>query len=233
MDTIVDMNELPDKARDVLKRIKKKYKVGFQPLRVRDVELQILQVTDLEHLLAGKDPFDDVSTFPFWVKLWEASLMLSDIMATLPVKPGQTLLELGAGLGAPGLVAASRGHKVTLSDYEPHILDFQRVSAAANGLHDVAFRMIDWTKPPEMEPFDTIIGAEILFRDEFFQPLLNVFDNYLAPDGTIYIAHDVRRKSVPMFLEVAQKDYEVAVKAQKMNSEDGEMTILINRLRRK
>jgi predicted nicotinamide N-methyase len=224
---------LPEKTQTVLKRIRKKYKVGFEPLRIRDVELKILQVQDLEHLLAGKDPFADVASFPFWVKLWEASLMLADIMASMPAKPGQTLLELGAGLGAPGLVAAARGYQVTLSDYEPHILDFQRVSAAANGLTEVDFRMIDWKKPPAIPPFDVIIGAEILFRDEFFQPLLDVFNKYLAPQGTIYLAHDGRRKSLPKFLDRAQQDYQIAVSARKMKSEEGELTIIINRLKRK
>lgn len=224
---------LPEKTQTVLKRIRKKYKVGFEPLRIRDIELKILQVQDLEHLLAGKDPFADVASFPFWVKLWEASLMLADIMASMPAKPGQTLLELGAGLAAPGLVAAARGYQVTLSDYEPHILDFQRVSAAANGLTEVDFRMIDWKKPPAIPPFDVIIGAEILFRDEFFQPLLDVFNKYLAPQGTIYLAHDGRRKSLPKFLDRAQQEYQIAVSARKMKSEEGELTIIINRLKRK
>lgn len=225
--------ELPEKARKVLARIRKKYKVGFEPLRIRGVELDILQVTDLEHLLAGKDPFADVSSFPFWVKLWEAALMLADVMATLPAQKDQRLLELGAGLGAPGLVAAARGYRVTLSDYEPHILDFQRVSAAANGLEQVDFRIIDWKKPPELDQFETIIGAEILFREDFFKPLLDVFAQYLAPGGTIYIAHDARRKSVPKFLDLAKKEYTIAVSARKMMSEDGEITILLNRLQPK
>ncbi|MFH1215385.1 MAG: methyltransferase domain-containing protein [Pseudomonadota bacterium] len=229
----METNNLPEKAKNILKRIRKEYKVGFESLRIRDLDLKILQVTDLEHLLAGRDPFADVSTFPFWVKLWEASLLLSDIMASIPPQPGQRVLELGAGLAAPGLVAAARGYKVTLSDYEPHILDFQRVSAAANGLTDVDFRIIDWKNPPEIAPFDIIIGAEILFRDEFFQPLLNVFDTYLAQEGTIYIAHDVRRKSVPKFLDLAKNKYVIAVSARKMMSPDGELTILINRLRKK
>jgi predicted nicotinamide N-methyase len=229
----MDATSLPEKAQTVLKRIRKKYKVGFEPLRLRDVELQLLQVTDLEHLLAGKDPFADVSNFPFWVKLWESSMILADIIASTPVEPGQSLLELGAGLGAPGLVAAAKGYRVTLSDYEPHILDFQRVSAAANGLADVEFKIIDWKKPKEMPQFDRIIGAEILFRDEFFEPLLNVFNRYLAPNGEIYLAHDARRKSVPQFLNFASKEYDIAVSPRKMRSDDKELTILVNRLRKK
>ena len=171
----MDIAALPEKAQKVLKRIRKQYKVGLEPLRVRDVELQLLQVTDLEHLLAGKDPFADVSSFPFWVKLWEASLMLADVIASSPINREATLLELGAGLGAPGLVAAAKGYSVTLSDYEPHILDFQRVSAAVNGLTNVDFKIIDWKKTKEMPRFDRIIGAEILFRDDFFSPLLDLF----------------------------------------------------------
>ena len=107
------------------------------------------------------------------------------------------------------------------------------MSAAANGLTDIDFKIIDWKSPKDMPQFDRIIGAEILFRDEFFDPLLKLFGSYLAPKGEIYIAHDVRRKSVPQFLALAEKEYEIAVSARKMRSEDKELTILINRLRKR
>ena len=182
----MDPSTLPEKDYTRLREIRKKYKVDFDPLRIRDKEIQLLQVTDLEPLLAGKDPFKDVENFPFWVRLWEAAMLLADLMVTTPpAKEGTTLLELGAGLGAPGLAAALNGYQVTMSDYEPHILDFQRVSAAATGLTGVQFKIIDWLKPQEMPQFDTIIGAEILFREEFFEPLLNVFRQLLAPNGVI------------------------------------------------
>ena len=226
--------ELSEKTQKVLKRIRKRFKVGFSPLKIQDLELDMLQVTDLEHLLAGKDPFENVSEFPFWVKLWEASMVLAHVMASMPAQGKQKLLELGAGMAAPGLVAAARGYEVTLSDYESHILDFQRVSAAANGFDDVEFRIIDWLKPPEMPKFDRIIGAEILFRDDFFAPLLAIFNNYLKDDGEIYLAHDLRRKSVPKFLDLAQNDFKIAVTKTTMQNEEGEkITILVNRLTKK
>ncbi len=226
--------ELSEKTQKILKRIRKKYRVGFSPLTIQDLELQVLQVNDLEHLLAGKDPFANVEEFPFWIKLWEASMVLAHVMASMPAEGNQTLLELGAGMAAPGLVAAGRGYNVTLSDYEPHILDFERVSAAANGFDDIQFRMLDWLDPPDLEPFDRIIGAEILFRDEFFQPLLNVFKKYLKDDGEIYLAHDIRRKSVPKFLELAKDDFKIAVQKQVLTNDEGEkITVLINRLVKK
>ncbi len=230
----MDPTQLPEKQYARLREIRKNYKVDFAPLRLRGKEIQLLQVTDLESLLAGKDPFQNVEDFPFWVKLWEAAMVLADLMLTTPpTKKGQTLLELGAGLGAPGLAAALAGYRVTLTDYEPHILDFQRVSAAATWLKGVECRMLDWLKPPDLPRFDTIIGAEILFREDFFAPLLNIFRALLADQGVIYLAHDARRKSLPKFLRLAEKEYEIATNARTMRSEDKELTIIVNRLTRR
>jgi predicted nicotinamide N-methyase len=230
----MDPAQLPEKQYARLREIRKNYKVDFAPLRLRGKEIQLLQVTDLEPLLGGKDPFENVEEFPFWVKLWEAAMVLADLMLTTPpAKEGQTLLELGAGLGAPGLAAALAGYRVTLTDYEPHILDFQRVSAAATGLKGVECRLLDWLKPPTLPRFDTLIGAEILFREEFFAPLLNIFRALLADQGVIYLAHDARRKSLPKFLRLAEKEYEIATNARKMRSNDKELTIIVNRLTRR
>ena len=230
----MDPAQLPEKQYARLREIRKNYKVDFAPLRLRGKEIQLLQVTDLEPLLGGKDPFENVEEFPFWVKLWEAAMVLADLMLTTPpAKEGQTLLELGAGLGAPGLAAALAGYRVTLTDYEPHILDFQRVSAAATGLKGVECRILDWLKPPTLPRFDTLIGAEILFREEFFAPLLNIFRALLEDQGVIYLAHDARRKSLPKFLRLAEKEYEIATNARKMRSNDKELTIIVNRLTRR
>ncbi len=224
--------ELPEKQFKLYREILKRYQVSFTPVTVRGHHLEILQVDDIEPLLAGKDPFKDVESFPFWVKLWEASLALADLMASLPPKPGQTLLELGAGLAAPGLAAAAAGYEVTLSDYEQYILNFQKVNAAASKVEErVHHILLDWLKPPkELPQYDTIIGAEILFRETFFEPLLTIFRQYLKPDGVIYLAHDVRRKSLPKFLIQAEKHFVVAVSKRTLRTEDKELTIIVNRL---
>ncbi len=223
-------NKLPEKTAAILREIRKKYKVAFEKLRFGGTELEILTVQDLEPLLAGKDPFKDVGAFPFWVRLWESAMVLGGLMSSGKPTAGETLLEIGAGLGAPGLAAAATGYQVTLSDYEKIILDFQRVNAAASGLSEVKHRHIDWLKPPKLDPFDTIIGAEVLFRDDFFEPLLALFSKLLKPGGVIFLAHDARRKSLPKFLAMAEKDYIIATKTNKLTSDEGELTIIINRL---
>ncbi len=223
--------ELPEKETKLLKNLRKKYKISFEPFQARDTRLEILQVTDLEPLLAGKDPFKNMAEFPFWSRIWEATIILADLMASTPPAPGQTLLELGAGFGVPGLVAAANGYKVTLSDYEQHIIDFERVSAAANGLSDIDFKLIDWNSPPDLPRFNTIIGAEILYREDFFQPLLNVFDKLLAEDGTIFLAHDGRRRNTEKFLNLASKKFAIAARSVKVTFDDEERNIILNRLK--
>ncbi|WP_136796786.1 MULTISPECIES: class I SAM-dependent methyltransferase [Desulfosediminicola] len=229
----MDIRTLPELERDIYNRLRKKYSLTFDRLKFGEDAVRLLTVADLEEVLDGKDPFANVSEFPFWVKLWESAIILAYTLHGLPNSGGKRLLEVGAGLGAPGLAAAVNGFDVTITDYEDVILDFQRVSAAASGLDNVKCSMLDWLDPPEMEPFDVLAGAEVLFREEFFQPLLDVFNTYLKKDGLIFLAHDARRQSLPKFLELAGKDYEIAGKAQQFRKDGKDVTIIVNRLRKK
>lgn len=229
----MDIRTLPEHERQIYNRIRKKYTLTFDRLRFGEKQIRLLKIADLEEFLDGKDPFAEVTEFPFWIRLWDAAMILAYVLGSQPNADGSRLLELGAGLGAPGLAAASAGFDVTISDYEEIIMDFQKVSAAASGLQAIHFAHLDWLNPPEMEPFDVLAGAEILFREEFFQPLLNIFKNYLKPDGVIYLAHDEKRQSLPKFLNLAQDDFDIGLKKQVIKRDGKKVTIVINRLRHK
>lgn len=226
----MDPQALPAFERTLYNTIKERYKVAFESLKIRDHRLQLLKITDLEQILDGKDPLKDVSSFPFWIRLWEAAIVLSEFIAGLPRDQETTLLELGAGLGAPGLTAAAAGFQVTLTDYEEIILDFERINAAASKLRNVQFAMLDWLDPPDMPQYDVIVGAEILFREEFFEPLLNVLRKALKPEGVVYLAHDIKRRSMEPFLKMAEKEYSISASRRKLKSLDEDKVILLTRL---
>ncbi len=229
----MDIRTLPEAERQIYNRIRNRYRLTFDRLRFGEKQIRLLKIADLEEFLDGKDPFADVSEFPFWIRLWDAAMILAYVLGSQAGVEGRKLLELGAGLGAPGLAAAAAGFEVTISDYEEIIMDFQKVSAAASGLAGIHFMHLDWLNPPEMQPFDVLAGAEILFRDEFFQPLLNIFRTCLKPDGEIYLAHDAKRQSLPKFLKLAQNDFEIGLKEQVINRDGKKITIILNRLRPK
>jgi predicted nicotinamide N-methyase len=229
----MDIRTLPAEERKIYNRIKAKYKLTFDRFEVGEKQLRLLKIADLEEFLEGKDPFADVSQFPFWIRLWDAAMVLAYILGSQHDTEGKQLLELGAGLGAPGLAAAAAGYTVTISDYEDIIMDFQKISAAASGLKGIEFVHLDWLNPQKLEPFDVLAGAEILFRDAFFEPLLNIFKTMLKPGGSIFLAHDATRQSLPKFLKLADNDFDIAIKKQKIRRDGKEKIIIVNKLRRK
>ncbi len=225
------VSRLPAEARQTYQRLKSKYPLEFQDVVVGGRPFHFLTLGDLEPLIGGKDIFADALNFPFWVKIWEASVMLALMMANLRPKEGERVLELGAGLGVSGMVAAGFGHRVTITDYKEEILDFGRVSAGACGVSDnVEFALVDWTAPADLGRFETIIASEVLFHERFFKPLLKVFRYYLAPGGTIYLSHDIRRKSLAGFLPLCEEEYQIAAQKKELSSGDEEYAILLTRL---
>ncbi len=226
----MDPQTLPVEAKNLYDNIQKEYPVGFEPLQLGDIRLNLLKITDIEPLLKGKDPLKNPSEFPFWVKLWESAMVLAEFLAGQKFEENTTLLDLGAGLGVPGLIAAAAGCNTTLTDYEEIILDFQRVSAAASKLDNVQFEMLDWLNPRDIGRYDIIIGAEILFREDFYQPLLDVMAQTLKPGGVIYLAHDINRQSLSPFLHKAQEFYNISASKRRLKSIEEDKFIMLHRL---
>ncbi|WP_035245337.1 class I SAM-dependent methyltransferase [Desulfogranum mediterraneum] len=229
----MDPQTLPAKELAIYEKIKSQFKVAFEPLTVQQHRLNLLKYTDLEEILDGKDPFKNPSEFPVWIRLWESAIVLADFLADQQPKPGTTMLELGAGLGATGLVAAAAGFEVTLSDYEERILEFQQINAAASGLTGVRFKLLDWLQPTALEQYDVIIGSEILYREDFLEPLLAIFQQALKPGGVIFLAHDEGRQNVAPFLRLAEETFSIGMTRRKLKSLDKDKVILLTRLKRR
>ena len=228
----MDPQTLPAREKALYDKVKEQLKVAFEPLKVGQYRINLLRCTDLEQVLDGKDPLKNVSEFPLWIRLWEAGIVLADFFAAQKPKPGTTMLELGAGLGVTGLIASAAGYSVTLSDFEQRVLDFQRISAAASNVTDVKIEHLDWFEPKDIGQFDIIAGSEILHREDFFEPLLNIFKTALRPDGTVFLAHDASRRNIAPFFELAQSDFKVQVAKKRLKSLDGDKDILVARLKR-
>ncbi len=222
--------EVPQRVASIYARLKTKYSAGFEEIEVKGEKFHILAPQDLEPFIAGRDIFKEAADFPFWVKIWEASVVLAQLMASLPPKRGQRIIEIGAGLGVTGLVASKFGHEVLLTDYEDEVLDFPRVSAQVNGCNTCLLETLDWLKPRDLGKFDIIIGSEILFHKKFFAPLLEIFRRFLKEDGVIYMAHDSRRQSLGAFLPMCEKDYSIGVKKIDMRGGDESFSIILTRL---
>ncbi len=221
---------IPPEVQEIFGRLQTRYELEFEPIVIRDRRFRFMTLKNIEPLIAGKDLFAESLEFPFWVKIWESSTVLADFLARMEPVSERRILEIGAGLGVCGVAAAAFGHRAVITDYEEEILDFARVSAAVNGCGGILCQKLDWLHPAAIGKFEMIVGSEVLFHPSFFEPILHVFRTCLAPGGTIYLAHDVRRKSLAGFLPLCEREYDIAVQKRKLSSGDETYDILLTRL---
>ena len=147
------------------------------------------QVDDLERyvdrhaLLAAVDTPEP----PYWAHLWSGARVLAEAVPRGRVHA----VELGCGLGLPGLVAALHGARVTFVDRAAAALAFVRASAAANG---VAIDTVaaDVTSGAVRRTFDLVLLAEVLYDRTAFPPVARAIADHLAPGGLALLADGSR-----------------------------------------
>lgn len=141
---------------------------------------------------------------PYGIVLWPAAIALAHEVASRPLG-GMRVLELGAGTGLPGIVAASLGARVVQTDRQEVALYVCKKNAERNGVTTIEHRAADWTTWEDREPYDFILGSDILYADAMHPHLRRIFEANLAPAGTILVSDPFRKESLAL-LEAMETD---------------------------
>lgn len=130
---------------------------------------------------------------PYWAYLWPGAFLLADRVAREGRWEGVRALEIGCGLGLPGLTAMAGGARVTFSDYDEAPFAFIEASAERMGFDRSRFdcRTIDWRQPPA-ETFPTILAADVLYEHRLVPLVVGVIGRMLAADGLAWISDPYR-----------------------------------------
>ena len=155
-------------------------------------------------LNTAEEDFGGDERLPYWAMLWPASIALAQHLIESQHLKGKSLLELGAGLGLPGLAAAHAGAEVTLTDWYAEALEFAKASAELNSL-TVKGIFLDWRYPPTEPKFDCIACADLLYERRNHAPILDTMSKLLAPNGTVFFS-DPERHMSPAFFELAREN---------------------------
>jgi predicted nicotinamide N-methyase len=129
---------------------------------------------------------------PYWADLWPAARMLAKVLLHESWTPGLETLEVGCGLGLPGIVALSCGLPVTFSDYDPCALHFAARNARLNGFDAFRTLQLDWRSPPAELRVPVLLASDLIYELRNIEPLVAFIKQVLAPGGVCYLTDQDR-----------------------------------------
>ncbi|XP_030627872.1 protein N-lysine methyltransferase METTL21A isoform X1 [Chanos chanos] len=151
--------------------------------------------------------------------VWDAAVVLCMYLELGHIDlKGKTAVELGAGTGLVGIVAALLGENlsnVTVTDRKP-ALEFLTENVRSNIPPDqqraVQVSELSWGEDLERYPsggFDLILGADIVYLEETFSALLRTLE-YLSSDSTVVLLScRIRYERDEQFLSLLKKTFRV------------------------
>ena len=171
--------------------------------------LRLLRPPQADELI-DEDAFDEDEFLPYWAELWPSGIALAEVVDRLALR-GKRVLELGAGLGIPSLVAALGGADVLATDWAEDAVSLLRENAERNG---IALRVepVRWDEPEPLvrgAPWDVVLGADLLYEERNAEQLLELLprlggDVLLADPGRPFATSFLARWNVE---EVAERVY--------------------------
>ncbi|MHB1044253.1 MAG: class I SAM-dependent methyltransferase [Eubacteriales bacterium] len=172
-------------------------------------ELRLALVKDVEALITDPEDEDKV---PCWAEIWPAARGLAAFIWENCSFNGESVLELGAGLGLPGVVCGLKGARVTFSDFNPLALGISGENARMNGLSGYDCMLGDWRYFPSGRKFDWIVGSDIFYDPKLNVHLARVIGNCLAPEGRLLTAHPGRKASFDFIRQLLDEGFKALKK---------------------
>ncbi len=148
-----------------------------------------------EHLLdnpAVRAAFAADEYLPYWTELWPAARMLAKAVLREPWAPGSAALEVGCGLGLPGIAALARGLRVTFSDCDTTALRFAANNARLNGFEEFETLRLDWRHPPEGLRVPVLLASDVVYELRNINPLVALIRSVLLPGGVCLLTDQDR-----------------------------------------
>ena len=167
-----------------------------------DVVDEFDQILDL----LSKEDNEGTLLLPYWAYLWESSIGLAEHLSdNSTILTDKRILEIGCGYGLAGIVAAKVGAIVTFTDFEHDALQFARHNSQQNDVSTGTFVQMDWSAPCFQNGFDVVLGADVIYEEQNWDPIIELLHNLLEPKGEA-IFSEPKRKNADGFFERIQKN---------------------------
>jgi predicted nicotinamide N-methyase len=157
---------------------------------------------------------------PYGVALWPAAIALAhDVASRAEAFRGTRVLELGAGTGLPGIVAASLGARVVQTDRHELAMSVCKRNGERNGVQAIEHRPADWTTWDDARRYDWILGADILYAEAMHAHLRRIFESSVAPGGRVLLSDPFREVSLQLLRGMEASGWTVALSKWSVEAE--------------
>merc|ERR1712045_950458 len=118
----------------------------------------------------------------------------------------RTIVELGCGTGIVGLMAASYGAHVTLSDLKIYTQAIEENIEANTDIitGEAEARQIDWTEEvPEdlLNKAATVLVCDCVYYEASLDPLLRTISSLVMPTSEVILAYERRSDKIALYKE--------------------------------
>jgi SAM-dependent methyltransferase len=196
--TVPEAKNDPVLRRFPLRRLRMPLGSGSMDLVVPDAAAWLRQGDWTGPTLRGAEP-------PYWVQIWPAAVAMARLLARVGTLAGLRALDLGCGVGVPGIAAGRMGASITFADRQVEALAFagwngaRQPGAAAPTLHQ-----LDWARDVVPGTFDLILLSDVSYRP-VHHAALRQRGAALAPEGIVLHADPLRRESTPFVQWLGQQ----------------------------
>jgi predicted nicotinamide N-methyase len=159
---------------------------------------------------------------PYWADLWPAARMLAKAVLAEPWPVPVTVLEVGCGLGLPGIAALARGLQVIFSDYDATAVRFAANNARLNGFGNFAELAFDWRDPPADLWADVVLASDLTYEARHVEPLVALVERVLNPGGLCLWTDQDRPPAAVLKSELARLGWPVEAKVARAGEPGGQ-----------
>lgn len=168
----------------------------FSMARVADIDALFAQM--LNQPSTHPDVTDE--RIPYWAEIWPAAIGLAEYLFLHPsLVMGKKVVEIGCGLGLPGIVAGRLGAEVLLTDYLSEPLELARYNWERNIQRPASVRQFDWRQGEDLPEADLVLASDIAYESRAFPFIRSLIGHYLDKGSVILISEPNRTFAAEFF----------------------------------
>lgn len=158
---------------------------------------------------------------PYWAELWPSAIAMSQyILEHSSMLKGKKIIEIGAGLGLPSIVASKFAASVLCTDYIPESIDFAQANFKLNQIPDDVYtcEILDWRDCSHFtEKYDIIIASDVAYDRAAMEDLEKCI-RHLSHSNTISLLSEPNRHMAVEFVKQLQENKNISATQEYMIS---------------